>query len=90
MDRFEVGMRYGVLHCDERSETVTISARDKTTVTLSDGRKARILVGIAPGGGDEEVLRLDERGAVALGGVVRVCHQQPNDELSRAGLPASA
>lgn len=78
MDTFEVGMRYGVLHCNERDETVTISARDRTTVTLSDGRKARILIGESPTGGDEEVLRLGERGAVALGGVVRVCHLQPN------------
>jgi len=78
MDRFEVGMSYGVLHCNERDEAVTVAARDAKSVTLADGRKVRILVGEAPGGGGEEVLRIDERGAVATGGVVRVCHLRPN------------
>lgn len=74
-------MSYGVLHCNERDETVTVAARDSGSVTLTDGRKLRVLVGISPGGGDEEVLRIDERGAVACGGVVRVCHLQPNDQV---------
>ena len=78
MDRFEVGMSYGVLHCNEREETVTIAARDSGSATLADGRKVRILVGESPTGGSEELLRIDERGAVAFGGVVRVCHLQPN------------
>lgn len=43
-------------------------------MTLTDGRKVLVSVGISPSGGDEEVLRIDERGAVAVGGVVRVCH----------------
>lgn len=81
MDRFEVGMSYGVLHCDEHDETVTIAARDDKTVTLADGRMVRILVGEAPDGGDEEVLRIDERGAVATGGVVRACHLRPNARI---------
>lgn len=72
-------MSYGVLHCNEREETVTVAARDAKSVTLTDGRKVRILVGEAPDGGDEEVLRIDERGAVATGGVVRSCHLRPND-----------
>ena len=78
MDRFEVGKSYGVLHCNERDETVTVAARDSDSVTLADGRKLRVLVGNSPCGGDEEVLRIDERGAVATGGVVRVCHLRPN------------
>lgn len=78
MDRFEVGMSYGVLHCNERDETVTVAARDAKNVTFTDGRRVRILVGESPGGGDEEVLRIEERGAVATGGVVRVCHLRPN------------
>ena len=36
MDRFEVGMSYGVLHCDERDETVTIAARDFSRVHLTE------------------------------------------------------
>lgn len=71
MTRFEPGRTYGVLHMHDTSERVTVVARDANTVTLSDGRKARILAGVAPDGGDEEVLRLSESGAVALGGVVR-------------------
>lgn len=81
MDRFEVGMSYGVLHCNEREETVTVAARGAKSVTLTDGRKVRILVGEAPDGGDEEVLRIDERGAVATGGVVRACHLRPNTKI---------
>ena len=71
-------MSYGVLHCNEREETVTVAARDAKSVTLTDGRKEQILVGEDPNGGDEEVLRIDERAAVATGGVVRVCHLRPN------------
>jgi hypothetical protein len=78
MDRFEVGRSYGVLHCNERSEVVTVAARESSSVTLTDGRKVKIVVGESPSGGSEEVLRIDERGAVAFGGVVRVCHLQPN------------
>lgn len=78
MDRFEAGRSYGVLHCDEREEIVTVAARDTKNVTFTDGRMARIVIGVAPGGGDEEVLRIGERGAVAMGGVVRVCHLRPN------------
>ncbi len=81
MDRFEVGKSYGVLHCNERDETVTVAARDSDSVTLADGRKLRVLVGNSPCGGDEEVLRIDERGAVATGGVVRVCHLRPNTRI---------
>ena len=78
MDRFEVGCSYGVLHCDEREEVVTIADRDEKSVTLTDGRKVRICIGNSPGDGGAEVLRIDERGAVATGGVVRVCHLRPN------------
>ncbi len=39
MDRFEIGKSYGVLHCNERDETVTVAARDAKSVTLADGRK---------------------------------------------------
>jgi hypothetical protein len=73
MDKFEVGKSYGVLHLDDRPEVVTVTGRDERTVTLSDGRKSPILQGSAPDGGDEEVLRLDEVGALAHGGVVRAC-----------------
>lgn len=76
MDRFEVGETYGVLHCDEHEEWVTVSARDAANVTLSDGRKLRVLLGSSPTGGDEEVLRIAEVGQVATGGVVRVCHKR--------------
>lgn len=71
MNRFEPGRTYGVLHMHDTPESVTVSERDDSSVTLSDGRKARVLAGVAPDGGDEEVLRLNESGAVALGGVVR-------------------
>jgi hypothetical protein len=71
---FEVGREYGVLHIGDRTETVLITSRGAKTVTLGDGRKARILAGIAPDGGGEEVIRLGERGPVAFGGVVRACH----------------
>lgn len=79
MRSFEVGQTYGVLHMDDRQDSVTVVARDASTVTLSDGRKAHVLAGIAPDGGDEEVIRLDECGAVA--GVVRVCHRLPAAEI---------
>lgn len=75
MQSFEVGSSYGVLHLDDRRESVTVVARDAASVTLSDGRKARILAGVAPDGGDEEVIRLGECGAVAVDGLVRVCHR---------------
>lgn len=71
MSRFEPGRTYGVLHMHDMPEHVTIASRDASTVTLTDGRRARILAGMAPDGGDEEVLRLNESGAVAIGGVVR-------------------
>ena len=74
MNRFEVGRSYGVLHLGERREAVTVASRDQETVTLEDGRKARILHGASHDGTAEEVLRLGEVGAVATGGVVRVCH----------------
>lgn len=83
MGRFEIGKSYGVLHGDERAETVTVAARDSGSVTLADGRKLRVLAGNSPDGGDEEVLRIDERGAVATGGVVRVCHLRPNHTQQR-------
>lgn len=76
-------MSYGVLHCNEREETVTIAARDSGSVTLTDGRKLRVLAGNSPFGGDEEVLRIDDRCAVATGGVVRVCHLRHNHRLER-------
>lgn len=79
MRAFEPGQTYGVLHLDDRRESVTVVARDANTVTLSDGRKARILAGVAPDGDDEEVIRLDECGAVA--GVVRVCHRVAAAEI---------
>lgn len=73
MTRFQPGGTYGVLHMHDTPERVTIATRDASTVTLTDGRHARILSGVAPDGSDEELLRLDESGAVALGGVVRAC-----------------
>lgn len=79
MRSFEVGQTYSVLHMDDRRESVTVVARDASTVTLSDGRKAHVLAGIAPDGGDEEVIRLGECGAVAVGGVVRACHRLPTE-----------
>lgn len=79
MQAFQPGQTYGVLHPDDRRESVTVVARDSNTVTLSDGRKARILAGVAPDGGDEEVIRLGECGAVAVGGVVRACHKLPTE-----------
>jgi hypothetical protein len=85
MDRFEIGRSYGVMHLDDRQETVTIAGRDIASVTFEDGRRARVLHGLAPDGSDEEVLRIDERGAFAAGGVVRACHLRPNTEGQRAG-----
>lgn len=76
MDMFEVGCSYSVLHSDDRCEVVTIADRDSKTVTLTDGRKVRVVIGVSDGGGHEEVLRIDESGAVATGGVVRVCHMR--------------
>ena len=78
MEMFEAGRSYSVMHCDEKGESVTVAERSSKSVTLADGRKVRIVVGESPDGGSEEVLRIDERGAVATGGVVRVCHLQPN------------
>ena len=81
MRTFEPGQTYGVLHLDDRRESVTVVARDANTVTLSDGRKARVLAGVAPDGGDEEVIRLGECGAVAVDGLVRVCHRLAAAEI---------
>lgn len=54
MSKFQTGHSYGVLHLDDRSERVTVVARDASTVTLSDGRKARILAGVAPDDDDQQ------------------------------------
>ena len=72
MNMFEIGKSYGVLSLGDIDEVVTIASRDAASVTLADGRKVRVMAGQAPDGGDEEVMRIDERGAV--GGVVRACH----------------
>ena len=69
MKAFEVGETYGVLHMDDRRETVTIAARDGSIVRFSDGRTARVLAGIAPDSTDEECIRLDEVGPVATGAI---------------------
>lgn len=78
MERFEIGKSYSVWHMDEREEVVTIASRSSKSVTLADGRTVRVSVGNAPSEGTEEVLRIDEVGAVATGGVVRVCHLRSN------------
>lgn len=77
MDSFVVGRSYGVLHLDDRRESVTVAARTAESVQLSDGRTARVLHGVAPDGSAEEVIRLGEVGALATGGVVRACHLIP-------------
>ncbi len=82
MKLFEIGCRYGVLHMTDLDETIEIASRDQETVTLTDGRRARVLAGMAPDGSDEEVIRLGEVGCVAHGGVVRVCalRSKPDQE----------
>lgn len=70
---FEVGKSYKVLHLSDSFETVAIASRTSDIATLTDGRQARILAGVAPDGKDEEAMRLDEQCAYAFGGVVRVC-----------------
>lgn len=70
---FQVGKSYKVLHLSDFFETVEIASITSDIATLTDGRQAKILSGVAPDGKDEEVLRLDEQGAYAAGGVVRVC-----------------
>lgn len=77
MNKFEAGQRYGVLHMHDQPDSVVVAARTDHQVTLADGRIARIVHGQSPDGGTEEVLRLDEQGAVAVGGVVRVCQRRP-------------
>lgn len=84
MQKFEVGKSYGVLHMDDRVEAVTVIARSDESVTLSDGRVARVIHGIAPDGGSAEVLRLDERGPVAIGGIVRSCDVRSNCDKTGA------
>ena len=59
---------------DDRRESVLIDSRSAETVTLADGRICRVLAGLGPDGNAEEVLRIDEVGPMAVGGVVRVCH----------------
>ena len=73
MGIFEIGKRYGVISFGDIDEVVTIASRDAASVTLSDGRKIKVMAGTAPEGGDEEMMRIDECGA-ACKGVVRVCH----------------
>ena len=82
MKAFEVGETDGVLHMDDRRETVTIAARDGSIVRFSDGRTARVLAGIAPDSTDEECIRLGEVGPVATGGIVRVCHRIAATEIN--------
>ena len=70
---FQVGKSYKVLHLSDFFETVKIASITSGIATLTDGRQARVLVGVAPDGKDEEVLRFNEQGAYAAGGVVRAC-----------------
>lgn len=86
MDKFQIGQSYGVMHMDDRSEQVTIAARDDSSVTLADGRRATILHGAGPTGEAEELFRLDEDGPVARGGVVRACHHRAALDASRLAL----
>lgn len=84
MDKFEIGACYGVLHFDDRAEAVTVVDRGEHHIVLADGRRAAILLGIGPQGADEELVRLDEEGALARGGVVRACQRRAALDASRA------
>ena len=73
MRKFEAGATYGVLHMLDRQDFVTVSSRTNDLVRLTDGREAKALPGIGPDDRSEEVIRLNEQGPIAAGGVVRVC-----------------
>lgn len=67
MAKFEVGRDYRVQRLSVHPEFVTITRRVGDIVTLADGRK----VGILKQGDGGEFMRLDVRGSLAVGGVVR-------------------
>lgn len=73
MSKFEVGRSYGVQHFDDRNEVVTVATRCGNVARFTDGRVVTILRGVGPDGERDEVIRIDEQGCCAVGGVVRAC-----------------
>lgn len=73
--RFAVGARYGVLRLDDAVEVVTVASRTERSVTLTDGRRSRIFIGVTPNDGFGEVLRLPVEGwpHPTVAHVVRAC-----------------
>ena len=73
--KFLIGRSYGVCHLyTDYEESVMVITRTENVVTLADGRKIKVVIGVSPDDSYEEVMRLDECGSVAVGGIVRVCH----------------
>lgn len=70
--RFEAGHSYAVWHLDDAAEVVTIADRTDSTITLTDGRKAKVRHSLAPDGSDSESIQLPRKGRPD--GVCRVCH----------------
>lgn len=74
---FQVGRTYRYYPSlrDDTEATVTIASRTEEQVTLTDGRKVKVVMGAAPDGmpsnnGLAEVLRLECDGCFARGGLV--------------------
>ena len=74
---FQVGRTYRYYPSlrDDTEATVTIASRTAKQLTLTDGRKGKVVMGAAPDGmtannGLAEVLRLDCNGCFARGGLV--------------------